>query len=57
MEISLVCPHCGYDHKSEVNEAPDAWISEGERYNTECLECSTEFTVHTHVTYSFTTTK
>lgn len=54
-EFKIICPYCGYDHEKEIQENMDAWISE-EPYETECV-CGKWFIVHTHVTYSFTTTK
>jgi hypothetical protein len=54
-EMRIICPYCGYDHKKELEDELDAWLSD-EPYETECV-CGKEIVVHTHVSYAFTAHK
>ena len=55
-EMKIVCPYCRYDHEKELNDEPDAWISEDGPYETEC-RCGNSFWVSTNFVYLFSTYK
>lgn len=50
----IICPHCGHQHSSDGEN--NAFYQDGE-HDFDCGNCSNSFSVSTHVSYSYSTTK